>query len=204
QIWTHCYLKGVIHLEHIESLIGEDEMFSIIRSLITSNSTFDLSSFTSQLVRFPVNTNVTLSDVYYHAFTTGGYPTLDVSISNHSIRVHQSGPSLWPLSLFFPNGSSHWLLTSSFSFTPHPNSSPLQYLINTDFKSFIRVNYDNTTWNHILYQLESDASLFSPVARAQLVSDMCFFSYSFVDRRLLDRVITLVNDQPHLFDLCDW
>ncbi|GMS95703.1 hypothetical protein PENTCL1PPCAC_17878, partial [Pristionchus entomophagus] len=165
---------------------------------------FDLSTFTSHISHYTIRDNVTLSDVYYHAFTMGGYPTIDVSISDNSIRVDQSGVSLWPLSLSFSNGSSHWLLTSSHSFSRHSHSSPLQFLINSDFKGFMRVNYDNKTWNQILYKLERDPTQFTPVGRAQFVSDLCYFSSSLVDKRLVDRVMAIVNDQPHFFDLCDW
>ncbi|GMT24330.1 hypothetical protein PFISCL1PPCAC_15627, partial [Pristionchus fissidentatus] len=122
-IWTHCYLKGVIHLENVEALIGENEMLAVIRSMITSNANFDLTTFTSHLSSFAVKDNITLADVYYHAFTTGGYPTIDVSISDNSIRIDQSAPSIWPLNLAFSNGSSHWLLTSSESLSRGNNTS---------------------------------------------------------------------------------
>ncbi|GMT24329.1 hypothetical protein PFISCL1PPCAC_15626, partial [Pristionchus fissidentatus] len=50
----------------------------------------------------------------------------------------------------------------------------------------------------------SNPSQFTPVTRAQFISDFCFFSPSLVDRGLVDRVLSIVYDRPHHFDLCDW
>lgn len=92
----------------------------------------------------------TLVQVFYHSYTTGGYPTIHVSVMEDTIRIDQSGSTLWPLSLSFYNGSSHWLLTNAESFHRQSNTSSLQYLVNQGFKTFMRVNYDTKTWIQIL------------------------------------------------------
>lgn len=101
--------------------------------------------------------NLTFSlQLYYHWFTTGGYPMVKVTKTASSVRVDQLGPGIWPLRLSFTDGSKAWQFGSSYSMpigAPKKSlhrSSFSPFLLNTNFSSFMRVNYDRRSWDEIL------------------------------------------------------
>lgn len=63
QINRHCYLKGVVLLDTLESVVGEQFMYSVIKSLVGSHSTYNLTTFTSYFDQIRVDRNATVGQV---------------------------------------------------------------------------------------------------------------------------------------------
>uniref|UniRef100_A0A7I4YH82 Peptidase_M1 domain-containing protein n=1 Tax=Haemonchus contortus TaxID=6289 RepID=A0A7I4YH82_HAECO len=202
-ISSHCYLKGVVLLETLESVVGEEYMLAVIRNLVATKPTFDLKSFLFYFEDIPVDRNVSLSQVYEFWFLNGGFPALEVSSASLGFELHQLGPFPWPLRIT----SSHSLPPFLFAqtLTLPPRSSPT--LVNVNFTSFMRVNYDSTTWVNIFSHMDEHPEHFSAVGRAQLVTDFCYFyAHDEVDggTAVKELVLDTVYRNPEYFELCDW
>ncbi|EYB89459.1 hypothetical protein Y032_0232g3067 [Ancylostoma ceylanicum] len=202
-ITGHCYLKGVVLLESMETVVGEDYMLSAIRNLVATRMSFDMSSFLLYFRDIPVDQNISLAQVYEYWFITGGFPALQLSNSPLSFELQQLNPSPWPLRLSSKQGLPPFLFAQSL--TTSPKNS--EVLLNLNFTSFYRVNYDPTTWISIFSQMDEHPEQFSAVGRAQLVTDFCYFyAHDKVDRgaAIKEIVVDVVYRNAEHFELCDW
>ncbi|KAK6749930.1 hypothetical protein RB195_002129 [Necator americanus] len=170
-ISSHCYLKGVVLLESIETVVGEDFILSAIRNLVATRNSFDLSSFLLYFKDVPVDRNISLAQVYEYWFITGGFPALKVSNTALSFELQQFSAELWPLRLSSKQGLPPFLFAQMLTMPPKDS----EVFVNLNFSSFFRVNYDTTTWLTIFGQIGEHPDRFSAVGRAQLVSDFCYF-----------------------------
>ncbi|VDM72242.1 unnamed protein product [Strongylus vulgaris] len=117
--------------------------------------------------------------VYQYWFLTGGFPALAVSSSSLGLELQQLSPSPWPLRL----SSKHSLPPFLFAQTLTTAPTNSEVLVNLNFTSFFRVNYDPVTWVNIFSQIDENPAQFSAVGRAQLVTDFCYFyAHDQVDR----------------------
>ncbi|VDL82289.1 unnamed protein product [Nippostrongylus brasiliensis] len=170
-ISTHCYLKGVVLLETLESVVGEEYMLAVIRNIVSSREFFDLKTFTYYFEDIPVDENISLAQVYEFWFTNGGFPSLKVSNAPLGFELRQLGRYPWPLRISSTESLPPFLFAQSLSLPPKGPYS----LVNVNFTSFYRVNYDQTTWVNIFSKMDEHPEQFSAVGRAQLVSDFCYF-----------------------------
>ncbi|EPB77258.1 hypothetical protein ANCCEY_03629 [Ancylostoma ceylanicum] len=141
--------------------------------------------------------------VYEYWFITGGFPALQLSNSPLSFELQQLNPSPWPLRLSSKQGLPPFLFAQSL--TTSPKNS--EVLLNLNFTSFYRVNYDPTTWISIFSQMDEHPEQFSAVGRAQLVTDFCYFyAHDKVDRgaAIKEIVVDVVYRNAEHFELCDW
>ncbi|KAJ1352296.1 hypothetical protein KIN20_008600 [Parelaphostrongylus tenuis] len=63
EINSHCYLKGVVLLETLETVVGEDYMLAVIRNLVATKNSFDLKSFLFYFEGIAVDVNVSIAEV---------------------------------------------------------------------------------------------------------------------------------------------
>ncbi|CAP37077.2 Protein CBG19917 [Caenorhabditis briggsae] len=199
----HCYLKGVVLLDTLESVVGEQFMYSVIKSLVASHSTFNLTTFTSYFDQIRVDRNATVGQIYEYWYTTGGYPSILVENNGPSSRLQQLSKPLWPLKMTSTLSIPQFVFSESIVFASE--SAPL--LVNLNFTSFMRVNYDSLTWTAIFKYMFEEPELFSAVGRAQLVSDFCYFhANDGVENGniLKEAVVDMVYSKPEFFELCDW
>ncbi|CAI2351788.1 unnamed protein product [Caenorhabditis sp. 36 PRJEB53466] len=199
----HCYLKGVVLLDTLESVVGEQFMLSVIKSLVGSHSSFNLTTFTSYFDQIRVDRNATVGQIYEYWYTTGGYPSILVENNGPSSRLQQLSRPLWPLKMTSTLSIPQFVFSESIVFASE--SAPL--LVNLNFTSFMRVNYDSLTWTAIFKYMFEEPDLFSAVGRAQLVSDFCYFyaNDNVENGSLLkEAVVDMVYAKPEYFELCDW
>ncbi|CAI4225414.1 unnamed protein product [Auanema sp. JU1783] len=204
-ISSHCYLKGVTYLESLESVVGEEYMFTVIRNLVSRYPSFNLTTFTTYFEEINIEYNITLGQVYQYWFTTGGLPAVYVQNNGSTSQITQYSSVLWPLRIAATNPNITPLPDFMFTQTLLHSTEPI--ILNLNFTSFLRVNYDLDTWSSIFNFMSRDPTIFSTVGRAQLVSDFCYF-YSQAQipgsSELRDTVIDIVYSHPESFDLCDW
>ncbi|CAB3409805.1 unnamed protein product [Caenorhabditis bovis] len=199
----HCYLKGVVLLDSLESVVGEQFMLSVVKSLAASHSTFNLTVFTSFFDQIRVDRNATVGQIYEYWFTQGGYPAILVENNGPSSRLQQLSRPLWPLKMTSTLAVPQFVFSESILFASE--SAPL--LVNLNFTSFMRVNYDHFTWTAIFKYMIEEPMLFSAVGRAQLISDFCYFyANGQVENGPLikEAVVDMVYSHPEHFELCDW
>ncbi|KAK6039523.1 hypothetical protein COOONC_22972, partial [Cooperia oncophora] len=146
-------------------------MLAVIRNLVSTKTTFDLKTFLYYFEDIPVDRNISLAQVYEFWFTNGGFPALKVSSAALGFELDQLGQFPWPLRLTSTESLPPFLFAQSLMLPPkNPHT-----LVNVNFTSFMRVNYDSTTWINIFSHLDEHPEQFSAVGRAQLVSDFCYF-----------------------------
>ncbi|CAI5449682.1 unnamed protein product [Caenorhabditis angaria] len=199
----HCYLKGVVLLDTLESVVGEQFMISVIKSLVGSHSSFNLTTFTSYFDQIRVDRNATVGQIYEYWFTQGGYPSILVENNGPSSRLQQLSKPLWPLKMTSTLSIPQFVFSESIVFASE--TAPL--LVNLNFTSFMRVNYDSMTWAAIFKYMYEEPELFSAVGRAQLVSDFCYFyAHDNIENGhiIKDAVMDMIYTQPKYFELCDW
>ncbi|VDM75135.1 unnamed protein product [Strongylus vulgaris] len=63
KISSHCYLKGVVLLESMETIVGEEYMLSVIRNLVATRKSFNLDSFLFYFKDIPVDKNISLAQL---------------------------------------------------------------------------------------------------------------------------------------------
>ncbi|PAV75837.1 hypothetical protein WR25_14135 [Diploscapter pachys] len=198
---THCYLKGVTMLESIESLVGESFFLSVLRNIVATRQWFDLDVFAEYFTDVIIE-NTQLKEIILFWFNQPGFPSVYVNESRPIASITQSVP-LWPL----PLHSHQYLPLVLFSQTV---SFPLPYhpfIVNANFSSFYRVNYDPSTWNAIFDHMALDLEQFTPTGRAQLVNDFCYFAaHNEVPNadRIRSKVFDIVYSAPASFELCDF
>uniref|UniRef100_A0A0K0CX83 Peptidase_M1 domain-containing protein n=1 Tax=Angiostrongylus cantonensis TaxID=6313 RepID=A0A0K0CX83_ANGCA len=203
QINSHCYLKGVVLLQTLETMVSEDYMLAVIRSLVATKTSFDLENLLFYFKDIAVDVNVTLAQVYKFWFTTGGFPAIKVSSTVSNIELRQLSELPWPLRLSSYQPLPRFLFAKTITLAPR--DGPV--LINLNFTSFFRVNYDPVTWTSIFSLMDDHPALFSTLGRAQLVTDFCYFyARGDVDSGLEIReiVVDMVYRNSELFELCDW
>ncbi|VDM53183.1 unnamed protein product [Angiostrongylus costaricensis] len=203
QINSHCYLKGVVLLETLETMVSEDYMLAVIRSLVATKTSFDLENLLFYFDDIAVDVNVTLAQVYKFWFTTGGFPAIKVSSNVPSIELRQLSEFPWPLWLSSYQPLPRFIFAKTISLPP--KDGPM--LINLNFTSFLRVNYDPVTWTSIFSLMDDHPELFSTLGRAQLITDFCYFyARGDVDNGMEIReiVVEMVYRNSELFELCDW
>uniref|UniRef100_A0A1I7XCR8 Peptidase_M1 domain-containing protein n=1 Tax=Heterorhabditis bacteriophora TaxID=37862 RepID=A0A1I7XCR8_HETBA len=145
QITSHCYLKGVIMLETLESVVGEEYMFSTIKKLVSTQQFLDLSTFLHHFNKIKLDANTTLAEVYRFWFIQGGFPSLLVENKGSSYLIRQTSAVTWPLRLSSTFSKPRFLFAESMAL--HETKMP--FFINLNFTSFMRVNYDLNLWESI-------------------------------------------------------
>ncbi|KHJ81726.1 hypothetical protein OESDEN_18586, partial [Oesophagostomum dentatum] len=132
--------------------------------------------------------------VYEYWYITGGFPAISVRNTPLSLELQQLSSSPWPLRMSSKQGLPPFLFAQSQLLAP-VNS---QVLINLNFTSFLRVNYDPVTWINIFSQMDEHPEEFSAVGRAQLVNDFCYFyAHEQVDRG--DALKEIVTDVVSIY-----
>ncbi|CAJ0568584.1 unnamed protein product, partial [Mesorhabditis spiculigera] len=141
--------------------------------------------------------------IYQFWYRMGGFPEVLVVNGNKSTTVAQRGQKLWPLLLPNQLNLPQFMLTQAAEY--ENVSSPV--IVNLNFTSFVRVNYDTNTWTTIFSQMKRGPGAFSAVGRAQLVSDFCHFHKEGLvpgGTKIKDQVLEMVYALPEYFELCDW
>lgn len=86
-----------------------------------------------------------LIQIYEYWYTTGGYPSILVENNGPSSRLQQLSRPLWPLKMTSTLAIPQFVFSESIVFASE--NAPL--LVNLNFTSFMRVNYDSLTWTAI-------------------------------------------------------
>uniref|UniRef100_A0A0N5AYZ8 Peptidase_M1 domain-containing protein n=1 Tax=Syphacia muris TaxID=451379 RepID=A0A0N5AYZ8_9BILA len=209
-IGRHCYLKGVVHLETLEAIVGETRMLKTIRQLLSNHrlGNFNVADVSKYFSDISVDEMFNLEQAYDFWIRTAGFPAVLYERTKFGAKITQLLDStfgeLWPLYLNFngtPNAAE--MMTTA---TMNVNI-PANTLLNLGFLSFYRVNYDYGMWSSIQEQLEMNPETYTVVQRAQLVGDFCYFNAKgFVPNgeRLRKRFIEMVYRRPDYYDLCEW
>ncbi|CAD6190756.1 unnamed protein product [Caenorhabditis auriculariae] len=202
-ISTHCYLKGVVMLETLENVVGEAYMLSVVKNIVSLHTSYNLQTFLGHFDEIRVDRNATLAQIFEYWFTQGGFPSVLVENNGPSSRLQQMTKPLWPLRMTSTLSLPEFVFSESIVFASE--SAPL--LVNLNFTSFMRINYDPLTWTSIFRYMLDEPQLFSPVGRAQLISDFCYFNAhkQIVNGSLIrNAVVDMVYAKPEYFELCDW
>ncbi|VDM44898.1 unnamed protein product [Toxocara canis] len=207
-----CYMKGVIFLESLESLIGQDKILSAIRQLLYRYrlSNFDIYEFGAVIANFTVDDKINLQNAFHYWIRTNGFPSVSVRLTESVIHIKQSllDEALWPIPLQFrdPEIPIRIMLTEEVEMM-RKQMSTSSCILNPGFIHFYRVNYDTATWSNILEILYENATEFSPIERAQFISDFCYFNAmgEVIDgEHLRQKFIHIVYSRPEQYDLCEW
>ncbi|KAI6196753.1 hypothetical protein M3Y94_01146100 [Aphelenchoides besseyi] len=176
-----CGGKGAQFLESLETVFGADSILKKIRALIREFAyrNFSLEDFLA-LLRFNIVDSVDLAQIYEFWFRTAGIANLRVEQINERLRLTQINSTsqpmpLNPIRIAVRNLSLPVSFMLSQGLDLAPLDSKLLPLTNLGYGHVYRVNYDSRLWERILRHLEDTPHLFSPLARAQLLNDYCYF-----------------------------
>ncbi|KJH40479.1 hypothetical protein DICVIV_13563 [Dictyocaulus viviparus] len=190
-------------METLETLVGEEYMLTVIRDLLLTKTSLNLTSFTRYFENITIDYNISLAQAYKFWFTTGGFPAVKVSRSTLGYELEQLGRVIWPLRLSSDHPLPLFFLSKTITLPSY--DEPL--LINLNFTSFMRVNYDSVMWMKIFSLMDEHLEQFSAVGRAQLVNDFCYF-YAHNDmhngKAVKEMVVDMVYRNAEFFELCDW
>uniref|UniRef100_A0A0N5AFC4 Aminopeptidase n=1 Tax=Syphacia muris TaxID=451379 RepID=A0A0N5AFC4_9BILA len=224
-LWR-CNLKGILMLESIESVIGEEQLLNHIRTVLRSQrfSTFSLDDFLSLLRGYIVDGGINLAQTYDFWQKNGGFPAVSAVLHNDTMRLIQLNYGrlakmgsftwvqmpVWPLRLTLSSAPSplYFMTTEGLDLAPMPNYTVS--MVNLGFDHFYRVNYDITVWKQIQSIMRNNPEQFTKQARAQLINDFCYFSSQGMheESNATEEVrrgwVKLIRDQPSKFDLCEW
>ncbi|VDD93019.1 unnamed protein product, partial [Enterobius vermicularis] len=210
RIGRQCYLKGVIHLETLEAIIGEPQMMNTVRQLIRDHrfSNFQIHDFSKAFANVTVDRIFNLEQVYEFWAKSKGFPSLLYEKTSSGVRITQLLGStlreLWPLYVNFENHPHMSEIMTVATKTVAVSSSAL---LNPGFLAFYRVNYDSELWSAIQKRLENEPEKYGIVQRAQLVADFCYFNSKGLVRNgetLRKKFIQMVYRRPEYYDLCEW
>uniref|UniRef100_A0A914WYI9 Aminopeptidase n=1 Tax=Plectus sambesii TaxID=2011161 RepID=A0A914WYI9_9BILA len=228
---TRCYLKGVVLYKGLESLIGADIFEEKIRNFLEQFKfrSYRLTDFLKVFADDYVDGRTSVAQVFDFWYKNGGYPLLlaqrdydrnEIRLTQANMgKVAQMGTStwrtmpLWPLLITVrtPQGDTpspvQVMVSAGLSIGPVPADRQQYVLINSDFAGFYRVNYDRTNWDLIQKAMQVNPDQFSPLTRAQLINDFCFFNAQGQVQNgepLRQAFVKMVYNQPAKYDLCHW
>lgn len=228
---THCYLKGVVLYQALEQLVGTEVFEQKIRNFINQ---FKFRSYRlcDLLVAFNdqyVDGRTPVAQVFDFWYKNGGFPQLlaQRDYDRNEIRLTQANMGklaqlgsaawrsapLWPLPITVRTSQGDTpspvrvMISAGLSIGPLPVDRTQYYVINADFAGFYRVNYDRNNWELIQKAMQDNPDQFTPLTRAQLINDFCYFNAQGQVQSgepLRQAFIKMVYNQPAKYDLCHW
>ncbi|XP_066141998.1 aminopeptidase N-like [Euwallacea fornicatus] len=196
---SYSYSKGASVLRMIEHIVGRDTFKLGIRKYIANNSyepvepqdLWDALEAVLENEDLSLPKNVTLSEVVDSWINKGGYPVLNVSLTNGDLIISQqrflyegaeTEETKWYVPVSYTISSSN---DNNQDTTPRGWVTPIKDLVISNFTEdndwivvnnqqtgFYHVNYDQTLWQNLASALkQSNFSGIHEVNRAQMVDD---------------------------------
>uniref|UniRef100_A0A914WRX9 Aminopeptidase n=1 Tax=Plectus sambesii TaxID=2011161 RepID=A0A914WRX9_9BILA len=230
EVSEKCFGKAVFLFDALERLVGPTAFASRVARFLDdfNQRSYDWRDFSSRFADISID-GVRASDIFQYWFEHGGYPSLFVlrdysekrSLDLQQKHLFSMGAGMglsttsweWPIpyTVRASNGGvkrataeMKLLHTGEEKMNTPLESTATDYaIVNDDFDYFYRVNYDLQNWRLLGEELQKRPESFTPVARAQIVGDFCFF-YQFGllpgGDEIRKNMLSFVDANPKLFE----
>lgn len=230
-VFRRCYLKGVILFKAFERLIGTEIFEAKIRDFVSQFKyrSYRMSDFLTAFSDQYVDGKTSVAQVFDFWYKNGGFPALlaqrdydrnEIRFTQANMgKVAQMGAATWrnmplwpiPITVRTALGDEQSpvkvMISAGLSVGPLPVDREQWVLVNSDFAGFYRVNYDRNNWGLIQRAMQANPDQFSPLTRAQLINDFCYFNAQGMVQNgepLRQAFVKMVYNQPSKYDLCHW
>jgi aminopeptidase N len=230
EVSDKCFGKAVFIFDSLERLVGPTVFASRVLQFLDhfNERSYDWRDFSNRFADVSVD-GYRASDAFAYWFEHGGYPSLFVLRDYSEKRqLELQQKHLYPEGTGHDYSSTNFLWPIPYTIstetggvkrntaelkmihtadekikTPMQSTASDYAIVNDDFSHFYRVNYDLQNWRLLSEELQRRPNSFTPVARAQIVSDFCFF-YQFGLLRggeeIKRTLLATVDAQPSLFE----